>query len=103
MCAIGLVGDASAGMAWLVLYERIPNPDAPTRLCGDIQSVYVRPEHRGGAIGRSLVQTLLDEADRRGVAKLTVDANERAQEFYRHLGFGPASGLLQRVRPAGEH
>jgi GNAT superfamily N-acetyltransferase len=38
-------GDA-VGMAWLALTERVPRPGGGARLSGDIQSVYVVPEHR---------------------------------------------------------
>lgn len=35
----------AVGMAWLAIAARVPRPDRQERLFGDIQSVYVVPEH----------------------------------------------------------
>jgi len=99
LCAIAELDGELVGMASLVMFDRVPNPDQPRRLAGDIQSVYVEPEHRGRGLGRQLVELLIDEADRRGIAKLTADSSEEALPLYRRLGFTESPLLLQRQNP----
>lgn len=45
----------------------------------------VAPEHRGGGLGRALVQKV--EEDHTKISCHTRESNENALEFYRHLGF----------------
>ncbi len=57
---------------------------------GDIQTIAVAPETRGGGHGRRLMNALLDEAARRGVREVFLEVradNPVAQALYRSLGF----------------
>jgi GNAT superfamily N-acetyltransferase len=59
-----------------------------------LEDLYVKPEHRGGGIGRALLATLAQECDRRGYARLewaVLDWNEPSIAFYRSLGAEPMS------------
>jgi GNAT superfamily N-acetyltransferase len=87
LCAMATAGEEPVGMAWLAVFERVPNARERLRLSGDVQSVYVRPGLRNQAIGERLVRLLLDEAGRRGVTEFTVHSSEGALPFYRRLGF----------------
>jgi GNAT superfamily N-acetyltransferase len=78
---------AMAGMAWLAVFERVPTVDAPHRLFGDVQSVYVLPGVRGRGVGSALVAAALDEARRRGVEHVTVHSARRAVTLYERAGF----------------
>lgn len=98
VCAVADLDGELVGMAWLVAYERVPNPDDSRRLSGDLQSVFVVPERRNQGIGELLVRFACSLADERGIGKLTVDANERAAPFYLRLGFRRSGVLLQRPR-----
>lgn len=84
------------GMAWLVIFERVPNIDARVRQTGDIQSVFVLPEYRRRGVGHALVESLLAVADERGIARVMVSANAQAAGLYRSLGFQQERLLLQR-------
>ncbi len=95
-CAVAEVGDQLIGMAWLVVYQRVTNPSQFDRATGDIQSVYVRPNYRHRGVGRALVQLMIDEGERRGVDRFTVDSNDRALRFYQRQGFATRASLLQR-------
>ena len=81
------VDGAAAGMAWLAVFERVPTIDAPHRLFGDLQSVYVLPGSRGAGIGAALVAAALEEARRRGVEHVTVHSSTRAVALYERAGF----------------
>jgi GNAT superfamily N-acetyltransferase len=81
------VGGAVAGMAWLMIAERVPDPARPLRLFGDVQSVFVVPELRDQRVGAALLEVVLAEAGNRGLEHVTVHASERAVPFYRRGGF----------------
>ena len=98
ICFVAQERELLVGMAWLVIYERVPNPDERVRLSGDLQSVYVIPEFRGRGVGAALVMATCDAADRRGLAKITVDSSDLAMPLYRRLGFADSQRVLQRPR-----
>ncbi|WP_167993392.1 GNAT family N-acetyltransferase [Arthrobacter pigmenti] len=102
MCRVAEVDSRLVGMAWLVIFERVPDIHDRHRLTGDIQSVFVRPEHRRRGIGAALVRSLVDVADERGVPRVTVSANASAASMYEAEGFAPAPYLFERRagRPA---
>jgi len=99
VCRVAEIDGELVGMAWLVLFERVPDIHDRTRLTGDIQSVYVLPQHRQRGIGRALVRSLIDAADERGVPRVTVSANTAAAAIYSAEGFVTAPYLLERHRP----
>lgn len=99
VCGLAHDGSEAIGMAWMVVFERVPDLAGRRRLTGDVQSVYVTPGHRGHGIGRALVRLLVDEADARGIPRVTVSANESAAALYRGLGFTASPVLLERPRP----
>ena len=86
-------GDA-VGMAWLALTARVPRPGATSRLCGDLQSLYVVPEHRSTGVGAALVGSALRHAESLGLEHVTVHANERARRLYERVGFRSSGDLL---------
>jgi GNAT superfamily N-acetyltransferase len=85
------------GMAWLAVFDRVPNPGDLNRRSGDVQSVFVVPEHRGHGIGRLLMEAICETADGLGIRKLTVDSSAAAVPFYQRFGFTLNDQLLQRV------
>jgi GNAT superfamily N-acetyltransferase len=55
-----------------------------------LEDVIVSREHRGGGLGRKLVEHVLDWAKRQGMTRVTLLAdrdNAPALDFYRRLGF----------------
>ncbi|NIK59581.1 GNAT family N-acetyltransferase [Kribbella shirazensis] len=84
------------GMAWLALVPRAPRPGATSRLSADIQSVFVRPEHRGQGIGAALVETASQHATHLGALHVTVHSGHKAVPLYERLGFRSSRQLLQR-------
>lgn len=99
VCKLAVLEGRLVGMAWLAVFERVPNPGDLHRLSGDVQSVFVVPEHRGRGLGRRLMEAICETADDLGIRKLTVDANDAALPFYNRLGFIHSHLLLQRERP----
>lgn len=55
-----------------------------------LEDVIVRSEHRGGGLGRQLIEHVLDWARGQGMTRVTLLAdrdNHAALDFYRKLGF----------------
>jgi GNAT superfamily N-acetyltransferase len=89
--------DAGAvGMAWVALVPRVPRPGVTSRVSGDLQSVFVLPEHRGRGIGTALVRAATEHAERRGARRVTVHSAPMAVPLYERLGFAASRGSLQR-------
>jgi GNAT superfamily N-acetyltransferase len=86
-------GDA-IGMAWLAIFDRIPQPRRLERLAGNVQSVFVLEAYRNGGIGSALVEAVIAEAHARGLGYLIVHPSRRAYPLYERLGFAETNRLL---------
>jgi GNAT superfamily N-acetyltransferase len=65
------------------------------------EDLVVLPTYRGRGIATALVAFIIAEARRRGVLRLTLLTdiqNERAQEFYRRLGFADSPMKPMRLK-----
>ena len=91
-----LGGPQLVGMAWVAMVPRVPRPAVFTRLSADLQSVFVRPEHRGRGIGSALVEAASEHAVGLGALRLTVHSGRKAVPLYERLGFATSPQLLQR-------
>jgi RimJ/RimL family protein N-acetyltransferase len=59
---------------------------------GEVQTVYLDPEHWGRGAGATILEAATDELRNAGFATAmlwVLDVNERARGFYEHLGWGP--------------
>lgn len=89
-----LPSSGAVGMAWLALTARVPRPGGTSRLCGDVQSVYVVPEHRSAGVGTALMRAMLQHAEVLGLEHVTVHSNQRAASLYERTGFTSSRELL---------
>lgn len=83
------------GMAWLAFFARVPRPGTTGRCSGDIQSVFVLPEHRGRGLGGALVTAATSHALALGAGRVTVRSGRKAVPIYERLGFASSRQLLQ--------
>jgi GNAT superfamily N-acetyltransferase len=86
-------GDA-VGMAWLAVFDRIPQPRDVERLAGNVQSVFVLEAFRNHGIGGALVEAVIAHARARGAGYLIVHPSQRAYPLYERLGFTATKQLL---------
>jgi GNAT superfamily N-acetyltransferase len=84
----------AVGMAWLAIFDRIPQPRRLERRAGNVQSVFVVEEHRNSGIGAALVEAVIADARARGLGYLIVHPSERAYPLYERLGFAETDRLL---------
>lgn len=66
------------------------------RVSGDLQSVYVLPQHRDGGVGEALVAAVLALADEAATEHVTVSSSSRAVSLYQRCGFAVSPRLLKR-------
>jgi len=60
--------------------------------CAEIESVHVRPDHRGSGIGTALLRDAIERARALGCYRVQLTSNTRREEahrFYERLGFSP--------------
>jgi GNAT superfamily N-acetyltransferase len=91
---IAELSGVAVGMAWLAVFDRIPQPRRLERLAGNVQSVFVLEEFRNRGIGSALVEAAIAEARTRDVGYLIVHPSERAYPLYERLGFAETNRLL---------
>lgn len=90
-------GHGAVGAVWLALVPRVPRPGAARRVSGDLQSLFVEPEHRGLGIGTALVAAAADHARHLGAVPVTVHANDAALPLYERAGFRASRHVLRRT------
>ena len=90
-------GATAVGMAWLARLPRVIDPTALHRMGGDVQSVYVLPDHRDRGIGEELVDAVLALAAAEGMEHVTVSSCSRALSLYTRSGFEVSPTLLAHV------
>jgi GNAT superfamily N-acetyltransferase len=95
---VAVVDGLVVGMAWMVVFERVPDFGNRHRMTADIQSVYVTPMHRGLGLGRRLVEELCRAADARGVPRTVVGSSSGAVSLYEQVGFEHSPLLMQHPR-----
>ena len=91
---IAEAGGDAVGMAWLAIFDRIPQPRRLERHAGNVQSVFVLEAFRNRGLGQALVEAVIAEARTRGLGYLIVHPSERAFPLYQRLGFAETHQML---------
>ncbi len=85
--ALAMEGETPVGCATLCAMELLPTFDHPTGRRGHLMNVYTSAACRRQGIGRRMVELLVEEARRRGMTEISLDATEAGRGLYRSLGF----------------
>lgn len=96
-CLVAVRDEQVLGMAFLALTPRVPTPHDFSRICGDVQCVYVVPEARDSGVGGLLIEAILRLAAGFGLERVTVHSSDRAIPAYLRHGFSVSKNLLQSV------
>lgn len=91
---VAKVGEQDAGCGALCFQSELPSPDNPSGLCAYLMNIYVREPFRGRGVGRAVVARLLEEARRRGCAKISLETTASGRQLYEHSGFVPANDMM---------
>ena len=67
--------------------ELMPTFSHPTGRRAHLMNVYTAPDYRGQGIAHRMVEMLIEEARRRGVTEISLDATTSGRPLYRKLGF----------------
>lgn len=70
---------------------------------GHVRQVSVLPELQGGGVGSALMTGIEDEARRRGIALLTLNARTTAEGFYTRIGWRTVSDVFPFGRTGVPH
>ncbi len=89
-------GGGVAGMIWLQLVEKLPNPVVERELHAYVTSLFVKPEHRDAGMGSALLGAALRECEDRRVDGVLLWPTPRSRSLYQRHGFGVAEDLLVR-------
>ena len=75
------------GCASLFEYRRMPAPGRPDARWGYLGNMFVLERHRNAGVGTELLNAVIDEADRRGYARVVLAPTVPAVPFYERAGF----------------
>jgi GNAT superfamily N-acetyltransferase len=97
---VGCVDGMPVGMLNLLVFTRMPSPrpvgsTRPTQW-GYLANFFVLRGHRGGGLGRALLDACTAYADDHGFARVVLSPSERSVSLYARHGFVPATSLLTR-------
>ena len=75
------------GCASISYIEVMPTFSHPTGKRAHLMNVYTKAEYRRKGIARKMVQMLIEDAKRKGVSEISLDATESGRPLYESLGF----------------
>jgi GNAT superfamily N-acetyltransferase len=88
-------GNVIAG-AGMVIVESGPGWENPNPFAARIANVFVEPDFRRQGFARKLVERCLEEANSRGITRLTLSSTDMARGLYESLGFVTANNQMVR-------
>lgn len=84
---LGREGEALVCSAGLLLYDLPPLRTDGLRRIGHVLNFYTRPEYRRRGAGRRLMDFMIEDARRRGLCRLVLNATKMGAPLYRGAGF----------------
>ncbi len=99
---LAMDGDRIAGCATMCYIKVMPTFSHPTGKRAHLMNVYTDPSRRREGIAYHMVSVLIDEAWRRNVTEISLDATEAGRPLYRKLGFTDSAECMVLVRPEQE-
>jgi predicted GNAT family N-acyltransferase len=92
---LAMQGGHAIGTGRLVLLPEPPKGQAGT--WGQIGRMAVLQAHRKAGVGSRLLTALEEEAHRRGMERITLNAQLYALEFYRKYGYQPVGTVFEEA------
>lgn len=79
--------DDIVGCATMCYIEVMPTFSHPRGLRGHLMNVYTKMKYRRQGIARQMLNLLIEEARKKGITEITLDATEAGRPLYRECGF----------------
>ncbi|WP_085832660.1 GNAT family N-acetyltransferase [Clostridium merdae] len=76
-----------AGTVFMLMTDKPASPAFLNGKVGTLMNVYVRPEYRKLGLGAKLVNMALEDARKRGLCHVELDATKQGEKLYEYLGF----------------
>ena len=89
--------EKTIGCATLCYIEMMPTFSHPTGRRSHLMNVYTAPDYRVQGMARRMVEMLIEEAKRRGVTEISLDATASGRPLYRKLGFRESEDCMVLV------
>jgi ribosomal protein S18 acetylase RimI-like enzyme len=93
-------GDCAVASAGMLILDWPPHPRDPIgESRAYLLNVYVDPDHRRQGLARSLVETCMAEAHRRGIRVVSLHASDAGRSLYETMGFRASNEMIHDGRP----
>ena len=80
-------GERFVAAGGISFYQVMPTCDNPTGKKGYVMNMYTRPEYRKQGIAGRVLELLIEEAHKRGITHITLDASDMGRPVYEKHGF----------------
>lgn len=96
---LACVDGKAVGCATLCALTMLPTFDHPTGHRGHLMNVYTQIAYRRRGVGHAMVAVLVEEARRRGMTEISLDATAEGRKLYQALGFqNNTEGMVLSLR-----
>jgi GNAT superfamily N-acetyltransferase len=93
-------GDNFAGCGGISFYEVMPTYSNPSGKNAYIMNMYTRLEYRRSGIASKTLDLLIQEAKKRGIKKISLEATEMGRTVYEKYGFAAMRDEMEYPHPA---
>lgn len=83
------------GCGGICVYQEMPSPDNPSGQCAYLMNIYTRPKYRRQGVGKDIVNWLLNQALKAGIAKIYLETSEAGKMLYEKIGFINMSDMMK--------
>ena len=84
---LAMDGEHAVGCATICYMAWLPSLRHPTGCRAHLMNVYTAPNYRRQGLARRMVEGLMDDAKKRGVTEIRLDATAAGRPLYEALGF----------------
>lgn len=84
---LAMDGEHAVGCATICYMTWLPSLRHPTGCRAHLMNVYTAPNYRRQGLARRMVEGLMDDAKKRGVTEISLDATVAGRPLYEALGF----------------
>ena len=96
---LAMDGERVIGCATICYINMMPTFSHPTGKRAHLMNVYTMKEWQRRGIAKKMVSMLIEEAWKRGVTEISLDATEEGRQLYYKLGFTDSTECMALVKP----